>query len=262
MVALRALVIASYNVRGLRDDRGAVVNVVRAMAPDLLALQEAPRRWLWRRRCAALAADCGMRIIAGYRDSGKGNLILARPTISVLATMTLRLPHRLFQQPRTAVLARCMPYAEPSQQSSVALPVAASPLDPRISSPRSITVVGTHLSTVANERGDQIERVVTAAESFASVESDDAALVVLGDFNEQPDGVVWQRLTRRFRDVGAVDHGPTFSTASPRHRIDAIFCSDRLLAHDYRVWRAAPVQAASDHFPVIAKLELRDMSAS
>ncbi len=234
------LALASYNVRGLRDDRRAVVDVARAMAPDLLILQEVPILWFWRRRCAALAADCGMRIIAGFGDGGcergSGNLILAGPAISVLDTATLRLPHRLFQQQRTAVLARCLTNGEVD---------------------RPIIVVGTHLSTAADERGDQIERVMTATQGFAAQGAVEPALFVAGDFNEQPGGVVWRRLSEKLADAGATDSTPTFSTSNPRRRIDAIFYSGGLTVRSYRVWRAGPVRAASDHFPVLAELEFK-----
>ena len=35
--------VATYNLRGLKDDRHAAARVVRAMAPDVLLLQEVPR---------------------------------------------------------------------------------------------------------------------------------------------------------------------------------------------------------------------------
>ncbi|MGH3544871.1 MAG: endonuclease/exonuclease/phosphatase family protein [Mycobacteriales bacterium] len=245
MVALPSLTVACYNVRGLRDDPRAVADVIRAMAPDLLVLAEAPRTWLRRRRCAALAAEVGMRIVAGLRERGEGNLILAGPEISVLASTTLRLPRRPFQRPRTAVLARCVAFGS--------APYGSVPSGSAQFNAAPITVVGTHLSTVAAERGDQIERVAAAAQAFSEV---DDALIVAGDFNEAPGGVVWQRLsTLGLVDVGAADPAPTFSTRRPRRRIDAVFCSDSLAPRNYRVWRAGEVVSASDHFPIIVELE-------
>ncbi len=228
LLVSRPLVVASYNVRELRDDRRAVVDVIRAMAPDLLAVQEAPKGWGWRRRCAALAAECGMRIVAGYRDKGAGNLILVRPAVPVLDTMTLHLPRRPFRRSRTAVFVRCAAFGS-----------------------QRIVVTGTHLDTVAARRGDQIERVAAAVKAFAAVED---ALIVAGDFNETPGGVVWRRLSALgLTDVGAADPAPTFSVGSPRRRIDAIFCSASLVSKNYRVWRAGGVAAASDHFPIVAE---------
>lgn len=103
----------------------------------------------------------------------------------------------------------------------------------------------------AARRGDQIERVAAAVKAFAAVED---ALIVAGDFNETPGGVVWRRLSALgLTDVGAADPAPTFSVGSPRRRIDAIFCSASLVSKNYRVWRAGGVAAASDHFPIVAE---------
>ena len=53
--------VMSYNIRSLRDDSAAVVRVIRAADPDVVCVQEAPRFLFWRRKCARLARDVGMR---------------------------------------------------------------------------------------------------------------------------------------------------------------------------------------------------------
>ena len=61
-VELRVL---SYNVRGLRDDRQALAEVVRAADPDVVCVQEAPRFLRWRSTCAALARTSGLVVVGG-----------------------------------------------------------------------------------------------------------------------------------------------------------------------------------------------------
>ena len=46
--------IMSYNIRSLRDDRAAVVRVIRDVDPDVVCIQEAPRFFRWRAKCARL----------------------------------------------------------------------------------------------------------------------------------------------------------------------------------------------------------------
>ena len=48
--------VLSYNIRSMRDDREALARVIRACAPDLVFIQEAPRFFRWRKRAAWLAA--------------------------------------------------------------------------------------------------------------------------------------------------------------------------------------------------------------
>ncbi|MBA3488511.1 MAG: endonuclease, partial [Longispora sp.] len=67
--------VASYNVRGMKDDRDALGEVIRDIAPDVLFVQEAPRRFRWRQSCAELARRAGMFYAAGGLP-GLGNLIL------------------------------------------------------------------------------------------------------------------------------------------------------------------------------------------
>ena len=76
-VPLRVL---SYNVHGLRDDRSALVGLIRDLAPDVVIVQEAPRRFRWRHKCAALADDVGMVVAAGGLPA-LGNLLLDTPEV-------------------------------------------------------------------------------------------------------------------------------------------------------------------------------------
>ena len=62
--------VLSYNVRGLRDDRAALAEVVRAADPDVVCVQEAPKYLRWRAKCAALAREWGLLYVAGGGSTG------------------------------------------------------------------------------------------------------------------------------------------------------------------------------------------------
>ena len=46
--------VLSYNIRSMRDDTAALARVIRACAPDLVLVQEAPRFFRWRKAAARL----------------------------------------------------------------------------------------------------------------------------------------------------------------------------------------------------------------
>src|SRR5699024_2329497 len=76
----RRVKVLSYNVKGLQVDRDAVVEVIRAAAPDVLLLQEAPRGPWGPRRTRQLARDAGLvAVVAGLR--GRGAAIAVRPAL-------------------------------------------------------------------------------------------------------------------------------------------------------------------------------------
>ena len=83
--AVTALKLLCYNVRSVRDDADALARVMRAIAPDVAIIQEAPRFLRWRSKCAALARRAGLVQVAGGRTAG-ANLILSSLAVEVVAT--------------------------------------------------------------------------------------------------------------------------------------------------------------------------------
>ncbi|WP_034226648.1 endonuclease/exonuclease/phosphatase family protein, partial [Actinotalea ferrariae] len=58
--------VATWNVRQLKDDRSAVVDVLRSLDADVVALQEPPRGPRGRSRLRGLAHDAGLAVaVAG-----------------------------------------------------------------------------------------------------------------------------------------------------------------------------------------------------
>jgi endonuclease/exonuclease/phosphatase family metal-dependent hydrolase len=222
--------VVTYNVHGLRDDRSALVDVVQDLAPDVLIVQEAPRRLRWRTRNAHLAHDLGLVYLAGGAPS-LGNVILTSLRVRALETWELRYPLTPGRHMRGAVFARCA--------------VGGAPF----------VVVGSHLSLDAVERAAQARLL---AKALADV---DAPVVLGADLNEPPGGTAWQVLGAALVDGadGVRPAGPwaTFPAAAPRQRIDAILVDPRIRVTGYRVAADLPaVRRASDHLPVVAELDL------
>ena len=83
--------VVSYNIHTQRDDTAALAAVVRDLAPDVLIVQEGPRRFRWREKSAALARSVGMVVAAGGLP-GLGNLLLTTLRVRVRETAYARYP--------------------------------------------------------------------------------------------------------------------------------------------------------------------------
>lgn len=215
--------VVSYNIRTRDNDRSAVASVVRDLAPDILIAQEAPRRFGWRQRCAALAHSVGLVVAAGG-SPGLGNLILTDLRVRVERTWCMRFPFTPGRHLRGAVFARCS-----------------------VGGAR-FTVAGSHLAT------DPVERPAQAKLLREALAELDPPVVVGADLNDVPSSPAWQALADGLVDAG--DPTPTHSCADPSRRIDAIFVDPRLEVASYRVLDTPEVRHASDHFPVVADLRL------
>lgn len=223
-IPLRVL---SYNVHGLRDDRAALSGLVRDLAPDVLVVQEAPRRFRWRQRCAALADDLQMVVAVGGLPS-LGNLLLTTLRVRVHDTWCLRYPLTPGRHLRGAAFAAC------SVRGA------------------RFTVTGSHLATDPVERPDQ------AAAWKSALAAVPGPLVVGGDLNEGPGGGAWRTVADGLRDAAGADGGllPTFPATLPRLRLDALFVSADILVDRYEVVDTEQARRASDHLPVLADLLL------
>lgn len=221
----------TYNVRGLHDDPDAVATVVRRCQPDVLVVQEGPRRFRWRPRCAALARACGLFYVAGGRTAG-GNVLFATARVRVHAILERRMPVPLGAPMRGIVAAT--------------LSVEGT----------RFRVVGVHLSLGASERALEVTQVLAAAQLESGL-----PLLVAGDLNEGPTGPSWAAFARAgLRDVCAGDSArPTYPAHAPRARIDGVLVSNP----DVDVLRAGVptdpdlrplLSRASDHLPVLAEL--------
>ncbi|GAA4214998.1 endonuclease/exonuclease/phosphatase family protein [Actinocatenispora rupis] len=223
-MAVRVTVL-SYNVHGLKDDRAALYRVVRAARPDVVLVQEAPRRLRWRSRCAELARGCGLYFGAGGGPA-LGNLVMVGQRVRVLADRPLRFPLRPGRHLRGIAFADC-----------------------EVGGVR-FTAAGTHLSTDSDERLDQADRLA------AVLAVQPTPLVVGADLNEPPGGAAWQRLlSADLRDT-ADGNTATYPASAPHSRLDAVLTDPTTTTVRYEVVADRDTRAASDHLPVLAEITL------
>ncbi|WP_426506599.1 endonuclease/exonuclease/phosphatase family protein [Dactylosporangium sp. McL0621] len=222
MTKIRVL---SYNLHGLKDDRRALAEVVREAAPDIAILQEAPRRFRWRQKSAYLAREFEL-VIGGGGLPALGNLILTNLRVRTVAEWNVRYPLTPGRHMRGAVFVRC--------RVGRATFVAA----------------GSHLSTDTAERPAQAELLKARMEEVAE------PLVFAGDLNENSGGAAWRMIADGLTDAAGPDERPTFPVAAARERLDAIFVDPRITVLQYDVIDTPSSRAASDHFPVVADLEI------
>ncbi|AUY52108.1 endonuclease/exonuclease/phosphatase family protein [Streptomyces sp. CB01881] len=224
-----------YNVRSLRDDRHALVRVIRACAPDVVCVQESPRYWRPQGQAAWLARRTGTVVLAGGGRTAAGPLLLGRPGVEVLA-----------------VHDRLLPKTRGLHARGFAGAVV------RVAGSVPFSVTACHLSLDPAERYGQFELLLDQLRIAGPG-------VVAGDFNEHPDGPGWRLLAGRLQDgYVAAPWGGEFTSVpeNPYQRIDAVFATPgvRVLAcgvpHGLPGVTEADLRAATDHLPVLAVLEL------
>ena len=219
--------VLSYNIRSLRDDKHAVAGVIRACAPDVVCIQEAPRFLRWRSKRAAIARESGLLVATADREAGL--MLMTSLRVKILGT-GFKL---LSKSPDLHQRGVC--WAD----------VEARGARWRIAS--------IHLSLDADERLRHQEELWLALTGAGH----DLPLVVAGDVNETPDGRVWGDFTTRLVDAAAAvgTAADTFSALNPHKRIDGIFVDRAVTVASCRVVNDVPgVQVASDHLPVLADL--------
>ncbi|MEV3990770.1 endonuclease/exonuclease/phosphatase family protein [Streptomyces sp. NPDC049837] len=229
--------VLSYNIRSMRDDEDALARVIRACAPDLVFVQEAPRFFRWRKHAARLAAKSELLVLSGGATAA-GPLLLCslRATVErtddVLLPLTPGLHRRGFA---TAVV--------------------------RIGGAR-LGLLSCHLSLQARERYAQAGMLL---DRLAALDVPHA--IAAGDINERPGGCSFRRLAGELQDCWAVRPwgGEYTSTpGDPHQRIDAIFATKGIEVLGCGVPRPqdlpgltdADLRAATDHLPVLAALRV------
>ncbi|WP_267379504.1 MULTISPECIES: endonuclease/exonuclease/phosphatase family protein [unclassified Sphingomonas] len=230
------LKVASYNIhKGIGLDRRRnperVIEVLREIDADVVALQEADRRFGAKAGVLPLAllaehsdwkaVDFGMR---GLSMGWHGNVILVRKSAEILAAETIHLPAL---EPRGAVVA-----------------------DVRTAG-GVVRVVGMHLDLSGLWRRRQAAAIIThvAASTRAY------PTVLMGDLNE------WTAAAgclRDFaRDYACAETGPSFHARRPVGRLDRIMVSRDLAVIGCGVHASAQARKTSDHLPIWAMVEPR-----
>ncbi|KGN33399.1 hypothetical protein N802_14195 [Knoellia sinensis KCTC 19936] len=217
--------IASYNTRDFLEDPYAAARVVRAIDPDVLCLQEVPRRLFSTQRVANFARDCGMYWSGRHRGSG-GTTIFTSLRVDVVESKHTRLRVAFLQRTRGFALAR----------------VAAPGREP-------IAVASVHLSLDARERAAHAKVILGAVNVGGEV-------VLAGDLNENESGEAWKAFAGVMRLVSPAV--PTFPARRPRKVLDVIFASSGLHPEPHAAIDIpeADLVAGSDHRPTWVDIRL------
>jgi len=220
--------VVAYNIHSSRDDLNALAAVVKGLKPDILIVQEGPRRFRWRSKAAALAHSFGMLYATGGSPS-LGNVIMTSLRVRVRETWDIRFPLKPGRHMRGAAFARC-------EVTGV-----------------GFTVAGTHLSIDEEERPSQAERL---RQAIADIEG---PVILGGDLNDVPGSRSWDLAHSDLVDVGermGASEVCTFPCRGPDKRIDTIAVTEEIGIEAYNVEMGNLTRRASDHFPVVADLAL------
>jgi endonuclease/exonuclease/phosphatase family metal-dependent hydrolase len=232
--------VMTYNIHhgaGADDrlDLDRVAEVIRRERPDIVALQEVDR---------------------GVTRSGRRDLLqeLARLTGFEYAAFGKNIDHQggdygngiLSRYPILREVNTPLDQVEPGERRGVLQAV----VDIR---GREVAVLVTHFDVRNAE-----ERLLSArqVEEKLLPDYDGYPLLFAGDFNDVPDGAVYQRLTTRLSDAWKAGDGPgyTIPVDAPSRRIDYVFHSPHLTP----VAAHVPRSDASDHLPLVVDLRFAD----
>ncbi|MFI1796000.1 endonuclease/exonuclease/phosphatase family protein [Streptomyces sp. NPDC020379] len=227
--------VLSYNVRSMRDDVGALARVIRACAPDVVCVQEAPRFFRWRKAAARLARTSDLVYVTGGATAS-GPMILSSLRATVERTEDILLP-------RTPGL----------HQRGFATAVL------RFGRAR-LGVLSCHLSIKDEERYGQGKLLLDTLAGLGVPHA-----VAAGDLNDRPDGRTFGLLADALQDGWATkpwgrEH--TTRLGDPLQRIDAVLATEGVEVLGCGVPMGLPgvaerdLRAATDHLPVLAALRI------
>lgn len=222
--------LASYNVHkcsGLTGPHAPERNlaVIRALKPDIIALQEVDFRL--GNRPQALPRDMiedqtglwpALLNGTGEQSLGwHGQTLLMRREFAEIASIR-RLP---------------LPGLEPRGALALILP--------------EMTVIAVHLGLTRTSRRAQLSRIVAQAARLPGQN-----IAIMGDFNEWRD----DRGLEPLADFESVVPGPSYPALLPRLRLDRIMLSGQLRMLRNGVFDNEDAREASDHLPIWADVEL------
>lgn len=236
-----ALTIASYNVHKCvgtdkRFDPDRVAEVIAELDADILALQEADRRFGRRHGLLDMAAverRTGLALLPlSLEPDGhgwRGNALLVRGA-QAMRLRRLTLPGG---EPRGAVMAD--------------LELPSGPL----------RIVAAHLGLLRRNRMRQAEAILATL-----AQAEDIPTVMLGDLNEWRPG---PRSSLRALEAGFTDARPgpaTFPSRRPLLPLDRILGRPRGLVRAIAPHESPLARVASDHLPIKARLDMAAVASA
>ena len=225
--------VASYNIhKAIGTDRrrnpGRIIDVLNEIDADVIALQEADRRFGAR---AAANPEKPLEMQSDYRaipldvqmDSmgWHGNAILVRKSVEVLEHDVMHIP---CLEPRGAIMAHFQIDGQP------------------------LAVFGMHLDLSGLWRRRQAAAIVKLAQD----KEQEAPVVLMGDLNE------WSTASGCLKDFTRafemVDCGRSFHSRTPIATLDRIMHSSSIRSTAAGVHDSPAARKASDHLPVWANI--------
>jgi len=216
-------------------DLDKMCEVIASFDPDIVGLNEVRGRGVhpeYTAQAEYMAAKLGMHCYFGRSImvggvNPYGNAVLSK--FPIIEAKVTRIPDPIGEDPslyhETRSLCRCVVEAGETP----------------------IAVYATHFGLTPMEK----EHCVSAA--LAAMREEMLPLLLMGDFNLQPDDPLIAAMDRKLNATGALLGGKcSFPSDAPRIRIDYIYTSA-----DIRVLSAdVPQIMMSDHCPVVAEIEL------
>lgn len=233
--------ILTYNIhKGIGTDRAyrldRIIEVCRAAAPDVIAMQEVPQGFAKlhnddsaRIIAEALEMDYMLGINVRFKRGSYGNATFSRFPMEHGHNLNLTWS---IKKPRGCL------------NSIVRLP-----------SGHDLGIMNFHLGLAGLERRRQIRSIIRSP--FLQGQAH-LPLVMLGDSND-----VYNRLRRYVERAGFADStkstpdGRTFPSYAPIWKLDKLYHNSRIELIEHRVVRTALTRVASDHLPVLATLEIK-----
>lgn len=231
--------VMTYNIHvGIGMDKKLdlrrIASVINAQHPDLVGLQEVDRGVERTQRIDEIVElakltkmDYAFAFNLRYQGGQYGVAILSRFPIKATE-------HRLYLNTREA-----------ERRGVIRAEVDARGL--------TINFVTTHLDyQYADGRLFETQQLLEALKDIK------APLIIVGDFNDVPDGQFYQLMRSQFNDAWpdnrASNEGLSYPSDKPAKRIDYIFFRSSDRVRTKRAWIVKTL--ASDHVPVVADLEI------
>lgn len=237
----------TYNVHGCRGTDGRVSHeriacVIERFAPDIVALQEldsqrerSGRLDQTRAIAEILSMDAHFHAALRVADEEYGDAILSRHPLRLIRAEALPTPpSRFLKEQRGAIW-------------------ASIHIDGR-----EVQVINTHFGLGRGERREQARALL--GKDWLGAARAAGPVILCGDFNSPAGGGVHGMFRAALSDaqlaVPVIGTRRTFATTFPFVCLDYIFVSPELRVQAVQIPRSPLTRAASDHFPLIAELEL------
>ncbi len=238
--------VMSYNIAAGNNNLNAITDVIRAAAPDLVALQEVDARWSARSNFADQATLLGeslnmqVRFAYIYRNPPETP---GAPAREFGVALLSRFPIVEFNNQMLSRLSTQTPATTPERMPGL--------LDAIVNvNGMRVRVLNTHL----DYRTEPDVRTLQVTEMLEALKTSTGPTLLLGDLNAPPDAPELAPLFNAIADVWRAEFGSglTYPATEPLRRIDYVLATPHFRTHTAMV----PPVLASDHRPVVVELRL------